>query len=36
MDKIGFLMENAIINYFQKNKYYPENIILYRDGVGDS
>jgi hypothetical protein len=36
MGKIGLLMEKAIINYFKINKFYPENIILYRDGVGDS
>ena len=36
MDQIAILMEKAIINYFERNKFYPENIILYRDGVGES
>ena len=29
-------MEKAVLNYFEKNKFFPENIILYRDGVGES
>ena len=36
MERVGILLKNAIFNYFKKNNYFPENIIIYRDGVGES
>lgn len=30
------MMKNAMIKFGQKNKKYPANVIVYRDGVGDS
>ena len=36
MGSIGALMQEAIENYAQLNKKFHENIILYRDGVGES
>jgi len=35
MDKMGTLVERALRNYYQLNGRYPDNIILYRDGVSD-
>jgi len=35
MEKIGSLVEKALLNYFKINKAYPETIIFYRDGVSD-
>ena len=35
MDKIGFLIEKALKNYFKINKNYPQTIIFYRDGVSE-
>ncbi|MFO0131710.1 MAG: hypothetical protein ACK52J_04270 [bacterium] len=36
MEKVGYLIDLALKNYFKINKYLPENIIFYRDGVSDS
>ena len=36
MGSIGGLVQQAIENYARMNKKFPENIILYRDGVGES
>lgn len=36
MERIGLLVEKAVQNYVLINKSLPENIIIYRDGVGES
>ena len=36
MERIGLLFEKAVQNYVLINKSLPENIIIYRDGVGES
>ena len=35
MERIGVLVKKAIYNFFKINQIFPENIILYRDGVGE-
>lgn len=30
------LASEALTEFKKKNGYYPENVIIYRDGVGDS